>query len=450
MIFRPFVVAFFSMFFTSHLFSQDVWLLDSTEVHVEIVLDSSLIDAPWDLNWGPDNQVWFTDLEYVQTYNPVSGDHDTVLFQAGDNALGLAIHPDLLNGTPYVFVAFDTSAYYAYGDWMEVYRYEYSGGQLINPLLVLSYFHAGEHAGARMIITQDDKLMITTADYWFGGDPLRGRTLRLNFDGSIPSDNPDPGSYEFTSGHRNPQGLVQTPNGKIYNSEHGQAGSDEINLLVSAGHYGWPAYDADNCIGIVPDSCSSPTYSYISPLSAAVAPPSGVDYYDHPAIPEFVNGLLVGTLWGSMAIDVYTLDANGDNIITHNKFLQNDYGRIRDVAVAPDGSVYFIGFDRQDPTAIYRVFNPNVSSISVPENKKLISRIYPNPASSHFIVEFGEFNGVCELELLSVTGKRIGLYTIEQNTKQFEIPTTNLESGIYFLQLKKNGSAVETLKLVVN
>ena len=67
--------------------------------------------------------------------------------------------------------------------------------------------------------------------------------LRLNLDGSIPSDNPMIGgvrSHIYSYGHRNPQGLVFAPDGKLYESEHGPNTDDEVNLIRAGGNYGWP------------------------------------------------------------------------------------------------------------------------------------------------------------------------------------------------------------------
>lgn len=440
-----------SVYFSISGIAQDVWMLDSTEVHVEIAVDSSVVAGAWDVNWGPDDKLWFTDIEYIKRYDPVTSLVDTVLFRPGDNALGIAIHPNLLSGTPYVFIAYDTAAYYAFNDWVEVYRYEFSGGQLINPLLIFSYSHVGEHAGGRMIISADNKLMLTTADYWFGGDPLSGRTLRLNLDGTIPADNPSPTSYEYSSGHRNPQGLVQTPTGNIYNSEHGQFGIDEINLIEAGVHYGWPAYDGDVCSNFVPDSCSSATYSYESPLLLLnQSPPSGLDYYNHTAIPEFSNSLLVGTL-ASRALDVHTLNTAGDAVTSSLRTLSQGYGRIRDVAVAPDGSVYFIGFDRdsESKNAIYRIVNPASVGLPAIESEWVGSILFPNPAGDQCTIVLNQLSNELEIAVLNVTGETLVHHGVENGTKEVQIPTMELSRGIYFVQLRVKGTGVETLKLLV-
>ncbi|WP_318036135.1 PQQ-dependent sugar dehydrogenase [Halobacillus salinarum] len=69
---------------------------------------------------------------------------------------------------------------------------------------------------------------------------LAGKILRLNIDGSVPEDNPYPGSYVFSYGHRNPQGLAWNDDGTLFASEHGSDQHDEINIISKGSNYGWP------------------------------------------------------------------------------------------------------------------------------------------------------------------------------------------------------------------
>lgn len=425
------------------LLAQDQWVLDSTLVYVDSV--SGQMDAPWELVWGPDSLIWLTDLEYIKRLDPETGELDTVLYKPGDNGLGMDIHWDFVN-QPYVFIVFDTGAYYAQSGQAALYRYEYSNGQLINELELIRYTHYGEHSGARVIVAQDGKVLLTTADYTFGGDSLMGRTLRLNIDGSIPVDNPDPTSYEWTSGHRDPQGLLQLPNGKVYNSEHGQGCNDEINLLEAGNHYGWPAYDGNTCFVLAPDSCTSSTYSYTKALNLACKPPSGIDYYDHPDIPEFEGCILVSILNGS-SIDAARLSLSGDSVISYFSYLSalGYYGRVRDVCVAPDGSVYFIGGDRTQGTTIYRVYNPKLPTGKISAGKPLFN-LFPNPASSQvkLTASAGLIPGL-ELTLYDLAG-RLVMTTAVLSTP---IDIAKLQCGTYLYMLWVNDEILKTEKLII-
>ena len=103
---------------------------------------------------------------------------------------------------------------------------------------------AAFHHGGRMKIGPDGKLYITTGDATVPStaqslNSLNGKILRINLDGTIPSDNPFPNSYVYSYGHRNPQGLVWIKE-VLYSSEHGQSAHDEINLIKPGANYGWP------------------------------------------------------------------------------------------------------------------------------------------------------------------------------------------------------------------
>ncbi|MDZ7826644.1 MAG: PQQ-dependent sugar dehydrogenase [Gammaproteobacteria bacterium] len=107
------------------------------------------------------------------------------------------------------------------------------------------------HYGGKLALMNDGTLLLTTGDgfdYRQAAqrlDSLIGKTIRIHTDGSIPDDNPfvdDPDALDaiWTWGHRNPQGLAVTPDGDVWQHEHGARGGDELNLLVAGGNYGWP------------------------------------------------------------------------------------------------------------------------------------------------------------------------------------------------------------------
>ena len=104
--------------------------------------------------------------------------------------------------------------------------------------------------GGRIAFGPDGMLYITTG--WTEDrarpqdlDSLAGKILRIAEDGSIPADNPFPGSPVWSLGHRNPQGLVWDDQGRLFAAEHGQAAHDEINLIEKGANYGWPVVQGD-------------------------------------------------------------------------------------------------------------------------------------------------------------------------------------------------------------
>src|SRR5688572_30507082 len=152
----------------------------------------------------------------------------------------MALHPDFSN-TAQVFVVYN---YNNGGTYQEkVVRYRYTGTGLADPFIIIDYLAAANiHNGSRLLIA-GDKLFISAGDA--NKPPLaqsiaspNGKILRLNLDGSIPTDNPVPNNPLWSLGHRNPQGLVFA-NNKLYSSEHGPSNDDEINIIEKGRHYGW-------------------------------------------------------------------------------------------------------------------------------------------------------------------------------------------------------------------
>lgn len=141
-------------------------------------------------------------------------------------------------------------AYYTYrdekkGQFNRVVVLRTNGNEWTEAAILLDRIpSAAYHHGGRLKIGPDRKLYITTGD---ATEPdlaqniksLNGKVLRMNLDGSIPADNPFPGSSVFSYGHRNPQGLAWLGS-RLYASEHGQSAHDEINMIKSGMNYGWP------------------------------------------------------------------------------------------------------------------------------------------------------------------------------------------------------------------
>src|SRR5687768_16682246 len=209
------------------------------------------LDAPWEIAWGPDEQLWITERRgrRVVRVNPVTGAratavsieevHQTV---TQDGLLGLALHPELLrgSGSDFVYVAF------TYDDApgpelrrrlvVRQYTYDAATRTLGRPVDLLSSLPAhNDHQAGRLAVGPDRKLYLSIGDLGsnFGNNrcnvnraqelptaadvaaknwtPYQGKILRLNLDGSIPADNPTIAgvrSHVFSYGHRNPLGLA--------------------------------------------------------------------------------------------------------------------------------------------------------------------------------------------------------------------------------------------------
>lgn len=209
------------------------------------------------------------------------------------------------------------------------------------------------HFGGKMAFLADGTLLLTTGDgsqYREAAmDPFSqmGKVIRINPDGSVPSDNPfangdkgDPAVY--TLGNRNPQGLaVDHETGIIWEHEHGAQGGDELNMLEPGANYGWPA----TTHGI------NYTGALISPFETApgIEPPvihwtpsiapSGLALYKGEKFPEWEGDLFVGAL---VDRDVKRLELAGTEVVNETSLFGELGERIRDVRVSPDGYLYLL------------------------------------------------------------------------------------------------------------
>ncbi|UEG51806.1 PQQ-dependent sugar dehydrogenase [Mucilaginibacter daejeonensis] len=305
---------------------------------------------PWEILWGPDNMLWMTERGgKISRVDPSNGQVSPLVTvpdvkaQGEGGLLGMVLHPDF-GSTPQVFVAYNYDKNGTYTE--KIVRYTYSGGTLNSPVVLLDNIPAANnHNGCRLAISPDRKLFITTGDATSASQAqnagsLSGKILRLNLDGSIPSDNPTSGNPIWTLGHRNPQGLVFA-NDRLYSSEHGNTTDDEVNIIQKGRNYGWPNVEGYCSTGNEPAFCS--TNNVAEPIQAwsPTIAPSGIDYYNNDAIPQWKNSLLLAVLKDSQLLQL-KLSASSDKVETVNPFYKGTYGRMRDVAISPDGKVYII------------------------------------------------------------------------------------------------------------
>jgi glucose/arabinose dehydrogenase len=209
------------------------------------------------------------------------------------------------------------------------------------------------HFGSRLVFAPDGTLFVTTGDR---GERDRaqdmqdhaGSIIRINTDGSIPTDNPSPDGAKhlpeiWSKGHRNAQGAAWDPVlGGLLTVEHGDAGGDEVNHPVSGRNYGWPvisfgvSYGGDKIgVGTEAEGYEQPLF-YWDPSIA----PSGLASYQGDMFPEWKGDLIVGALKFAL-VSRLDRDESG-KIVGEERMFENEFGRIRDVNVAPDGSIWLL------------------------------------------------------------------------------------------------------------
>ena len=209
--------------------------------------------------------------------------------------------------------------------------------------------------GGRLALGPDGKLYVTSGDRNFGEkvqDPSNhfGKILRLNLDGSVPSDNPFVGREGYkpeiwSIGHRNQLGLhFDAPTERMWESEFGPRGGDEVNLIAKGGNYGWMDVTQGNHYNSEPAKKGARgVEGYIDPVWAF--PPSGnpgnLAVYRGSLFPKWQGDLLLANMSRPASLLRMKLDPEG-HVVASEPLLTNLSQRLRDVRVGPDGAVYVL------------------------------------------------------------------------------------------------------------
>lgn len=219
------------------------------------------------------------------------------------------------------------------------------------------------HFGGRMVLLPDGTLLVSSGDGFDfreqaqSLESMLGKMLRINTDGSIPDDNPfigrDDARAEILSyGHRNPQGVVVSREGKIWVHEHGPKGGDELNLIVPGKNYGWPAitYGMDYSGAYVSmftaaDGMEQPVIHWTPSIA-----PAGMTEYQGAAFPEWQGNLFVAAL---VEKSVRRLTLDGNSVVAQETMFTQLNTRFRDVRTGPDGFLYVL--TDADPGAVLRI-----------------------------------------------------------------------------------------------
>ncbi|SFT86294.1 PQQ-dependent sugar dehydrogenase [Mesorhizobium sp. YR577] len=209
------------------------------------------------------------------------------------------------------------------------------------------------HFGSRLVFRPDGTLFITTGDRGQGDraqdmQDSAGAVIRINADGSVPADNPDANGAKglpilWSKGHRNIQGATFDPViNALVTVEHGAKGGDEINYPEAGKNYGWPVitYGVDYSGAKIGTGTEAPGFEqpqfYWDPSIA----PSGLASYQGDMFAQWKGDLLVGSLKFGQLSRLERDDAG--KITGEERMFEAEFGRIRDVNVAPDGSVWLL------------------------------------------------------------------------------------------------------------
>ncbi|NNJ54835.1 MAG: PQQ-dependent sugar dehydrogenase [Bacteroidia bacterium] len=235
-----------------------------------------------------------------------------------------------------------------------LYRGVLNGNALTNVELLFTAApqnSSGAHFGSRILFDNSGMLFLSLGERnsMSTAQDLsnhNGCVIRLNDDGSIPSDNPfvngnDAQNAIWTYGHRNVQGMTLHPeSGEIWTHEHGPKGGEEVNILKKGANYGWPLasfginYNGDI---ITKDTFVEGTERPVHYWVPSIAP-CGMDFYYSDSIPQWKGNLFLGALAGKH-LNMLTIVNN--QVVSEERLLQN-MARFRAVRQGPDGALYII------------------------------------------------------------------------------------------------------------
>lgn len=329
------------------------------------------LSRPWGLAFLPDGDYLVTErtgallrISADGSRQRIEGVPEAAVFRQG-GLLDVSLHPQFPDNR-WVYLS------YSRGDdeltTTAVARGRLEGNRLVDVEEIFEQdrkSEPGRHYGSRFAWMADGTLLVSIGDR--GAEPPRaqdlgdhaGTVLRLNADGSVPEDNPFIGHEGalpeiWAYGSRNIQGMVIDPvSGKVWATEHGPRGGDELNLIEPGNNYGWP--DA----GLGRDYRTEEPFSDARSLPGMIDPvyeiaptigPSGLALVTGDRFPRWQGNLLAG---GLRAERLRRLVIENDVVVHDEELLTFELGRIRDVREGPDGAIYVL--TDHDEGGLYRI-----------------------------------------------------------------------------------------------
>lgn len=327
---------------------------------VEVSTVAEGLEHPWGLAFLPDGRKLVTErpgrLRIVDTDGklsaPVQGVPE-VWARGQGGLLDVAVDPEFTK-TPWIYLSFSEPG--EGGAGTAVARGKLVDGALQDVSVIfrqLPKLDAGQHFGSRLVFDREGRLYVTSGDRGNWDNPQlldkgQGKIFRIERDGSIPADNPYAGRQDaipaiWSYGHRNVQGAALHPQtGKLWQTEHGARGGDELNVPAAGRNYGWPVITLGvNYSGAPIGSGKGEMAGMEQPIhhwTPSIAP-SGLAFYTAERFPAWQGNLFVGALAFQRIV---RLELDGEKVV-HEEALLTDLGeRIRDVRQGPDGYLYLL------------------------------------------------------------------------------------------------------------
>jgi len=349
---------------SAHAMPDGEVVLERVESELETFRVVQVVDGlshPWAVDWLPDGRILITEragrLNLVDGKQRIAVSNVPEVWAANQGGLlDVAVAPDY-GETGWIYLTYALREDGKGGTVLSRARLQGSALTDLEELYRQTPFlEPNYHFGSRISFLEDGTLLVTmgergqrrerTVDIPTPATSV-GTTVRLNRDGSVPDDNPFVGQEGarpevYTYGHRNQQGMAIHPEtGDAWQHEHGPHGGDELNLIEPGNNYGWPAYSYGD------------TYRGQEPIGGTTAPGitdpvkywdpspafSGMAFYTGDRFPAWQNDLFMGAL---VQQKVLRVELRGNEVVDQESLLAYEIGRIRDVAVGPDGYLYLL------------------------------------------------------------------------------------------------------------
>lgn len=459
---RKLTLCITTLFLINVLNAQSVLSIGSSTVIADTAITG--LSYPWEVLYGPDNYLWITERKGLvsrvdlntKTKTPIL-DLSASLFNQGEaGLLGLALHPDFATVKEVFLVyTFGTSS----APRERLVKYTYSGGMLINPQILLDSIIANTfHDGSRLLFMPDKTLLMTTGEAGNTSlaqnmNSLNGKILRLNPDGSVPSDNPFPGKYIYTLGHRNPQGLHLAPNGLVYISEHGPSNDDEFQILEKGRNYGWP--DVEGFCNTAAEITYCANNNIKEPLinwTPTIAP-NDLVYYTNNSLPEFNDCILMTTLKEERLVAI-KLNAAGTAYVSQTNYLTHMFGRLRDICVGPNKEIYIAtnGLDNgsSNPNShsilVLRPASPTVGIAQLIHDPSIT--IYPGLVKDFFTIKKTGTLDQLTLRVSDLYGRVCKLENFSSG--DYKCDVNGLENGMYLVSIYSSNKLLNQSKIIIS